>query len=311
MPRVSVVIPAYNHARYVGEAIRSVLAQTFQDFEVIVVDDGSTDETGEVVAALKEPRITYVRQSNRGQAAARNTGIRASSGEYVAFLDDDDLWLPDKLETQVGVLDSRAEVALVCSDHYVFDEQTGETLGRLWHDRPFHYWIDPFKAARDPLEALLRRGCFIAPSATVVRREALLAVWGFDESFEKNHEDWDLFVRICRRFPIATVDVPLARNRQHGANTQRNWEYMCESGIAVFSKVIRTYGLSAGERWLVRRRLGQTLSRYGRNLVRDGRTRPGRDKLMESIRVHPLRIRPYVWLAGSFLGSRWIMGYGA
>jgi len=304
LPRVSVVIPAYNHGRFVGEAIQSVLDQTFQDFELIVVDDGSTDHTREVVTTFPDPRVRYIYQSNRGQAAARNAGILASGGEYVAFLDDDDVWLPTKLELQVQVLDSQPNVALVCSDLYVFDEESGATLGRLWHDRPFHHWIEPEEATRDPLKALLRRGCFIAPTVAMARRESLIAVWGFDESLERNHEDWDLFVRFCQRFAIAAIDVPLARNRQHSTNTHRNWVYMCESSIAVYNKALREFSLADDEIQMVERRLAGALSRYGRSLVLNGDMSLGRQKLVASIKVRPRRTSPYVWLVGSLLGPR-------
>ena len=106
-PKVSVIIPTYNRAHLVGRAIRSVLNQTYQDFEIIVVDDGSTDNTEEVVKSFNDPRIRYIRhEKNRGGSAACNTGIRAARGEYIAFQDSDDEWLPEKLEKQMQVFEN-------------------------------------------------------------------------------------------------------------------------------------------------------------------------------------------------------------
>jgi len=106
MPTVSIVIPAHNHAAYLGEAMRGVCRQTFEDWEAIIVDDGSTDQTGEVAAqCLQDPRIRYVRRTHQERSAARNEGIARSSGPYIALLDADDCWLPDKLAKQVALLE--------------------------------------------------------------------------------------------------------------------------------------------------------------------------------------------------------------
>lgn len=131
---VSIVMPAYNAGRYVAESVRSVRAQTCGRWELFVVDDGSTDETRAVVEgfAAEDARVSYVGRENGGQAAARNTGLRAARGDLVAFLDADDLWLPGKLEAQLGVLEERG-VDLVYSDGYIFSEEGGE-----WADERFH-----------------------------------------------------------------------------------------------------------------------------------------------------------------------------
>ena len=134
MPVVSAIIPTYNFGRFLGEAIQSVLDQTFTDFELIVVDDGSTDDTREVVGSFNDSRIRYIYQENRGLPAARNTGIKASRGEYIAFLDSDDIWLTQNLELKVKSLDSHPDAGLVCSDGYNFDDATGAIIGTLWHD---------------------------------------------------------------------------------------------------------------------------------------------------------------------------------
>src|SRR5256885_14948309 len=130
MPAVSVVIPAHNAAPWLGDTVRSVLAQTYRDFEVIVVNDGSTDSTGTVTASFGQ-RIRCVEQPNQGLPAARNTGIRHARGDWIAFLDADDLWLKDKLERQMSVLTEAQNLTWVYCDAYMFDDATGATTSTL------------------------------------------------------------------------------------------------------------------------------------------------------------------------------------
>ncbi len=306
MPKVSVVIPTYNRAHVLGEAMQSVLDQTFDGFELIVVDDGSTDNTKEVVASFGDPRIKYIYQENRGASAAYNTGILASRGEYIAFLDSDDIWLPQKLELQVKLLNSRPDVALVCSDGYIFDVRTNSTLGRYWHGVPFGYRVDPQRASRDPLREMLVWGCFISETFVMVRREVFNEVGGYDESL-KDHVDWDMYVRVCQRFAIETIDIPLAKMRKHDANLSSNFDRLYEGAEVVLNKAIHSYSLKPDELRLVRLRLARTLYRYGRGLVERGRIASGRKKLLASIKVNPWRINPYVWLIVSFQGKRLIL----
>jgi glycosyltransferase involved in cell wall biosynthesis len=303
MPKVSVVIPTYNYGRFLGEAIQSVLDQTYQDFEIFVVDDGSTDNTKEVVISFKDHRIKYVYKKNSGVSAARNTGICASDGEYIAFLDSDDTWLPQNLELKVKLLDSHPKVALVCSDSYVFDNLTGATLGRLWHDRPFLRGFSPRRASQHPLkEMLFQEACFIRASLTMVRRVVFTKVGYFDESL-RTAEDWDMFVRIVQQFPIETIDIPLGRRRKHGAALTASWAREYPEALNALNKAIRSYSLSNEELTIAKRTLARIQFAYGREMIVNGRIAMGREKLLVSIRVNPWCIRPYIYLAGSFLGS--------
>ncbi len=121
-PKVTVVVPAFNVSKYIAASLRSILAQTFTDFEVIVVNDGSTDDTAKIVAAFRDPRIQLLTQKNRGLAGARNSGIRLAKGEYIAFLDSDDLWLPEKLDRHVRHLDSKPRVGVSYSGSSFIDD---------------------------------------------------------------------------------------------------------------------------------------------------------------------------------------------
>ena len=134
-PGISVIIPTYNRAHLISRSAKSVLAQTYPDFELIIVDDGSGDNTEEIIEALADPRIRYLRhESNRGVSAARNTGIRAARGDYIAFQDSDDEWLPQKLEKQLGLFeqDNRGDLGLVLCEHL----SVNEAKQTAWHGIP-------------------------------------------------------------------------------------------------------------------------------------------------------------------------------
>lgn len=137
MPKVSVIIPVYNCENFIEETLKSVLSQTYKDFEVIVVDDDSKDRTGEIVNVIKDKRIVYIHQENGGVSMARNNGILNSKGEYIALLDHDDLWLPEKLERQMPTLESNSKIGLVYSDCHIVDSK-GRITGRSFKDHPPH-----------------------------------------------------------------------------------------------------------------------------------------------------------------------------
>lgn len=203
--KVSVVIPVYNARDVIGETIETVLAQTWTDREIVVVDDGSSDGSGDIVRSFGE-RVRYVRQENGGVARARNRGIAESTGEYVALLDHDDLWHPTKLDRQVAVLDGRPEVGMVVTDVAHLDRE-GKPMGVIG-------------AGYNPSEAFARlfvRGFVPTPSAAMIRRSVLETVGGFDERFHSaGLDDHELWTRIAARYEIANIAEPLTyhRNRE-------------------------------------------------------------------------------------------------
>jgi len=225
MPKVSVIIPCYNHGRYLGQAIRSVLDQTFTDFEVVVVDDGSTDNTSEVTHSFEDHRVQYVWQENKGLPGARNTGIRASGGEYIAFLDADDWFLLGKLEAQAGFLDEHPEAGLVASGWIETDEQ-GNALRRV---EPWHWKAD-----------LGLAGCVmglpLVVDCVLVRRCWLDAVGLFDECLHWR-EDWDLWLRLvadgCHFLWLREI---VCCYRLHAKNMARDAERMRDGGLAALEK---------------------------------------------------------------------------
>lgn len=201
MPAVSVVIPCYNHARFLPAAIDSALRQTRPADEVIVIDDGSTDDTPGAAARFGN-RIVYVRQDNAGLAAARNTGIRRARGELIALLDSDDLWLPAFVESMTALAVSRPEAALYYSAWSLVDAD----------GRDLASWGAPRPAPSAEVYQTLLRADFLVPSAVVMRRSAVLDVGLFDDSL-RAQEDWDLWLRLSRRWPVAATPATLVRYR--------------------------------------------------------------------------------------------------
>jgi glycosyltransferase involved in cell wall biosynthesis len=196
-PAVSVVIPARNRETLIERAVRSVLCQTHQDFEVIVVDDGSTDDTGRVVLDLAErdPRIRYLRHdTRRGAQAARNSGIRAAQGGWIAFLDSDDQWLPASLEARLALAE-RQKVAVVHSDCNVL--QQGEHAAHRFGVPPMEGWV-----YRD----LLRSPGPVYPSL-LVSKEALIRIGYLDENIT-SYQEWDTAIRLATYYEFAFVSKP-------------------------------------------------------------------------------------------------------
>lgn len=221
--RVSVVIPSYNHGRYLPQAIDSALAQTLPPAEIIVVDDGSSDDTP-TVTALYGPPVHLIQQNNRGLSAARNTGIQAATGEYVAFLDADDLWLPEFLVTLVPLLD--ADPALGAAHGGCrFIDAAGSPLPQTTTR------VVPPSQVHD----VLIDGDFFPAHAVLARRACLDRVGLFDETLRAN-EDWDMWLRFSNVYPMAGTPQIIALYRMHGDNMSANLMRMHESQLAIATK---------------------------------------------------------------------------
>lgn len=209
MTEISVVIPTKNRATYILEALESVFAQTFKDYEVIVVDDGSTDETVSVLKPLVEAKkIRYVFQPSAGVSAARNHGVRLAAAPYIAFLDSDDLFLPSKLEKQIALFRQNPEHGFVHCSFSKFDDG-GRDLG-VRDTSQFSGWIYP--------TMLQEWSVLMAMPCMLMRADALREAGGFDEQMSWA-EDLDLWRRIARRYPVGVVPEPLVRVRVHAAST--------------------------------------------------------------------------------------------
>lgn len=225
MPKASVIITTYNRAHLVGDAIDSVLKQTFIDFELIVVDDGSADNTEQVVGSYIDPRLKYIKQPNQGLPAARNTGIQAATGEYISFLDDDDIILPEKLALQVATLDSDPEIGLVYSLYYAVTETDDEMLKV------------PAGTCDPPLT--LRRlllGPWAHISTVLVRYSWVEKIGGFDRKIQPG-DDFDFYIGLalagCKMTGIST---PLALIRQQSGSLGKSIYHREKDSIAFLDK---------------------------------------------------------------------------
>jgi len=226
-PIVSVIIPCYNHGHYLPCAVNSVLAQTFTDWEAIIVDDGSTDNTREVAAQFTDPRIRYIYQENRGLAAARNTGIRAAQGKYLAFLDADDEWEPRFLEICTRTLAGQSTAAAVVTLTRFIDENGAvlpKTGGQV------------FSASE--VRGRLLEGGFFPVHAVLVRAEAVHAAGLFDTGLQgQGTEDWDLWLRITANGgAMLSIPQPLARYRVYSGSMSTHAGRMHANRMAVLAR---------------------------------------------------------------------------
>ncbi len=226
--RLSVVIPAFNAARTIRSAVRSTLSQTAPVLEVIVVDDGSTDATAEVVGAIADPRVRLVSRANGGPSAARNTGIAAARGEWVAFLDSDDLWLPRYVETASAALTAAPNPGFAYTDAYVFHSGRGQVKRGSAMDA-----LDPPPPDRAGFLAALLRRNFVFTSATVPAA-VLSAVAGYDESLPLS-EEYDLWLRILvAGFDPVWMGGRLAIYRMHPGQTSHQILAMKKTAARVY-----------------------------------------------------------------------------
>jgi len=198
-PLVSIIIPTYNRGWILKDAIDSVLSQKFQDFELIVVDDGSTDNTGDILRIYQD-NIIIIRQKNSGVSAARNKGIYRASGSLVAFLDSDDLWLPEKLSAQVAFFNANPD-AMICQTEEIWIRNSVRVNPKNRHKKP---WGMIFE------QSLML--CLVSPSAVMIRRNLFDTVGLFDESLPAC-EDFDLWLRISCKYPVYLIDTPLIIKR--------------------------------------------------------------------------------------------------
>jgi glycosyltransferase involved in cell wall biosynthesis len=291
-PRVSIVIAVYNGAPTIERALASVFAQTYTDYEVIVVNDGSTDDTGAVLAHLGD-RIRLITQGNRGLSAARNAGVRASTGEYVAFLDDDDEWMPEKLARCVPVLDADRDCALVYTLALKVDPQ----------GRPMGADARPDGAESPTMNEMLAHPWNVVPSQFVVRRDVFERAGGFHERFITSCEDLYFLLGAREYGHFGCVPEPLVRKETRPLYPKAlEREPECDLFVEL---VHERYGSSAdGLIDGFRRSRVKVLRHLGRVLIDEGRPDDARRCLARVLHYEPASPRAYYRYLKTFIAPR-------
>ena len=302
MPIVSIIIPSYNSAMHLPEMLESIFQQIYQDFEIIVVDDGSTDDTREVLMEYRD-RITYIHQKNRGSYNARNTGIRASNSPYIAFLDADDLWLPNKLERQFELMNSNPRLGLVFSDAEYFGGD-GCMKDTYWKQRGcYDAMVAESAMIQKPFSKLMETN-FIMPSTVLLKKDCFSRAGLFDDSL-RHVGDKDMWLRIALHDPIACVPVPLVMRYVHEYSPEQT-ETIQQSIIYVVLKMQRDHPEQIQlEKVNVRRILGPLYYSLGRIQFDRDRFDEARKSFNHSLRNRP-SLKASLFFFISLLGARFI-----
>lgn len=291
-PLVSVIIPTYNRAELVRRAVESVLAQTYKNIEVIVIDDGSTDDTASLLAPYLK-HIVYVLESNNGGSVgrARNIGIKHSKGDYLAFLDSDDEWLPDKLEKQVSLLKSPNVHIAYCDAYYV--DEKGDILAIKRERRRGnilrHLLIDNVVSG--------------SASAVILRRDCFDKVATFREDID-TPEDWDLWLRLAFHFDFDYVPVPLVKIRVHSENNRNT--LLIENSRQTIQKIYDGLLANPDYEFYMRRHWREckaTIRHYSGILYsRNNKLIKAHQEFIRAIVLSPFRARSYYALVKALLG---------
>jgi glycosyltransferase involved in cell wall biosynthesis len=284
MPKVSVIVPTFNRAECLSTAITSILNQTFTDLEIIVVDDASQDHTPDILRTFSANCIKYIRhERNKGGSAARNTGIVNASSDYIAFLDDDDEWLPDKLRKQVEVLDrSSADIGAVYTGFVIIERSTGRTIRE----------IIPTKKGNLAQE-LFMSNCIGGTSLVVVRKRCFTEVGVFDENLPC-FQDYDLWLRIAQKFEFDYIQEPLMKYYRHDYQIWTNLEAI-DKGLEI---LIQKYGQS------VKKRCSNHYLRLGHRYCLRGDMKKGRRAFVNAITLCPFGTLHYLNYLLSLFGAK-------
>jgi glycosyltransferase involved in cell wall biosynthesis len=284
-PRVSVIIPTYNREHLISRAIQSVQHQTYQDFEMIVVDDGSTDHTEEMASSFRDEKIRYLRHDqNKGLPAARNTGIRAAKGEYVAFLDDDDDWFPTKLEKQVNQFEkSNEKIGVIYTGFLLKAQHTGKILAEV------------IPTLRGEVYRDLLNGNILHVSTSMIKKIGLEQVGFFDESF-LSFEDWDLWMRLSKHYEFDFIPEALVTYYILGTQMTANLNLRIQGMERLIEKSHLDFKNCPSV-------LAKHLKRIGRWHILSGNIREGRRCFLNSIRADPFKKSAYLQFLLSMIPS--------
>lgn len=304
-PVVSIIIPTYNCALYIAETIASVLDQSFKDIELIVVDDGSTDATRDIVASFSQP-VRLVTQANAGVCVARNRGISEASGKYICLMDHDDYWFPHKLDRQVHTLEQQPETGVVYSSFILWhrDKSSGQFPSPDTFDLN-SYSDDTVPEFSGWIYHQFLIDCWMLTSTAMFRAEIFDQCGLFDESLPYS-EDWDLWLRISRRYPFVQLRRPTTLYRQHaqqGNRLARDIDYRTR----LLQDSVKKWGLCSQDgRCVTRHAFNKQLATYHSSFAL-GHLRAGNRKLaitalLKSWTTYPRNIKPLAYLSAAFMG---------
>lgn len=293
MAKVSVIIPTYNRAQFIAEAIQSVLDQTFTNFEIIVVDDGSTDNTRDVVGGFKDHRIKYIYQENQWAAIARNNGIKASEGEYLTFLDSDDILMENALLKGTQVLDEHPEVAFSYGQDYIMDEK-GKLLS-LDNKGHRHSWV---RDGKEQIREFLINGHHIGVCATMVRRSCLLEVGLWDPTYRHGSVDFDFLVRLAKRYAVAYISEPLGKVRIHPESITRTRELSeyADAQSRIFESIFNDPEIGHLFSNLRPMAYSRLYLRFAAIACKIGTIKTSRSYLFKALKTHPTGFLKGLWL---------------
>lgn len=276
--KASVIIPVYNGKKFIAQTIQSALDQTLQGHEVIVVNDGSTDNSEKEILKFRD-RVVYIKQENKGVSAARNIGIQRAKSEYIAFLDQDDIFMPNKLKKLASFLDQHPGYGMVYSQISRIDGD-GNLLAAK--KIPTH--------SGDIFPQLFMK-CYIAPSMAMCRKQMLLDAGLFQERFSSEGEDYDIFLRLARAAPVGVVQEELVMYRVHMENVSKKGQDLAPfRGEEILSQykdyLIENYRMGW---WYYRKRMSKIYREQAKVYLSQGRVSDGRKCLKRSLGLYPFR----------------------
>lgn len=290
IPNISIILPVYNRQHTIARAIQSVLCQTYKHFELIIVDDASTDQTESVVSSFRDSRICYLSHDRtKGASAARNTGIRHAKGEWIAFHDSDDEWMPEKLSKQVEIINqfgSTDPAPIIYTGFYRYNQNGARE------------YIPPnsITVKEGFIVHSLLKGNFVSTQTVILKKECIEKVGGFDENLPR-FQDWELWLRLAPEHPFILIDEPLVN------------VYFSEKSISADSSlIVEAYRIiyEKHQKLLAKvnpRDASFFLASYGHNLCLSGNLKEGRTILKNSLKLNPLFLKSAMCYAASLLGA--------